>query len=565
MTDGKGQGEGGEGTVGPLPDSGDRDREILALLRAMDRRLERLERTVDRLPGLSADPSSGHGPGRLEAEPVRREPSLGRLYREDREGLHAEPVERPDDREGGRAEPAWPGREAGEPAARGGTASTEAAVGDQGETERRAEAAETADTAAAGVLAPGRELPPPPQFEKERGGARGVIAFLIAIALLAGGIYWVSQNLDWRESLPDDWLGGEEGAETGAAPAEEAGAAGEESAAAPADAAPEDTADAAEAAEADGEEAAAGGEDAGVPEMPAVPRPQVEVVELGEALTPLPEDASPRVLELAQQARAGDAQAQHDLATLYAVGEEVPQDYERAAFWFDLAADAGVTNAVYNLGVLTQRGAGVERDEDAAFRLFQRAASDGHAQAQYALGLAYAFGRGVEPDMQEAASWLQAASANGFPRGAYQLGRLYEEGFDGEPDLAAAAGWYRIAAEAGEADAQSALERLTDAGTEPASRQELTSAVPVPDSTPEPVAPGGDGAAEDAGGLSREQLRELQRRLSALGYEPGPVDGVMGGQTGQAITAFQRDRGLEPDGEPSEALLQRLREAETSG
>ena len=40
---------------------------------------------------------------------------------------------------------------------------------------------------------------------------------------------------------------------------------------------------------------------------------------------------------------------------------------------------------------------------------------------------------------------------------------------------------------------------------------------------------------------------DLQRRLSALGFDPGPLDGVWGRRTIAALTAFQRTRGLVPD------------------
>ena len=42
--------------------------------------------------------------------------------------------------------------------------------------------------------------------------------------------------------------------------------------------------------------------------------------------------------------------------------------------------------------------------------------------------------------------------------------------------------------------------------------------------------------------------REIQSRLKALSYDPGPIDGVRGRRTIAAIKAFQRDRGLVVDG-----------------
>lgn len=42
--------------------------------------------------------------------------------------------------------------------------------------------------------------------------------------------------------------------------------------------------------------------------------------------------------------------------------------------------------------------------------------------------------------------------------------------------------------------------------------------------------------------------RELQQRLTALGYNPGPIDGVLGRRTISAIKDFQKKIGLEVDG-----------------
>ncbi|MEB3330540.1 MAG: peptidoglycan-binding domain-containing protein, partial [Candidatus Sericytochromatia bacterium] len=43
-------------------------------------------------------------------------------------------------------------------------------------------------------------------------------------------------------------------------------------------------------------------------------------------------------------------------------------------------------------------------------------------------------------------------------------------------------------------------------------------------------------------------VREVQAALTRAGYNPGAVDGVFGGETLEAVRAFQADRGLEVDG-----------------
>ena len=44
------------------------------------------------------------------------------------------------------------------------------------------------------------------------------------------------------------------------------------------------------------------------------------------------------------------------------------------------------------------------------------------------------------------------------------------------------------------------------------------------------------------------EVVELQERLTALGYAPGPIDGAYGPATAGAVRAFQRDNKLEVDG-----------------
>jgi membrane-bound lytic murein transglycosylase B len=59
--------------------------------------------------------------------------------------------------------------------------------------------------------------------------------------------------------------------------------------------------------------------------------------------------------------------------------------------------------------------------------------------------------------------------------------------------------------------------------------------------------------------LSFEQRVEIQKRLSALGFETGGSDGRFGARTYEAVIAFQRKAGLPLDGKPSLQLLERLR------
>ena len=60
--------------------------------------------------------------------------------------------------------------------------------------------------------------------------------------------------------------------------------------------------------------------------------------------------------------------------------------------------------------------------------------------------------------------------------------------------------------------------------------------------------------------LTRDELRDVQTRLAVLGYSPGTADGIFGQRTRGAITAYERDKDIEPTGTASVALMTRLRD-----
>ena len=59
--------------------------------------------------------------------------------------------------------------------------------------------------------------------------------------------------------------------------------------------------------------------------------------------------------------------------------------------------------------------------------------------------------------------------------------------------------------------------------------------------------------------VGRNEVTEVQRLLTLLGYETGPQDGVVGPRTSFAIRRYQQEKGLRMTGEPSAALLVRLK------
>lgn len=73
-------------------------------------------------------------------------------------------------------------------------------------------------------------------------------------------------------------------------------------------------------------------------------------------------DAAPAIAELRKEADDGDAEAQYELATTYAIGGGVPRDPVAAAEWMEKSAFQGFPPAVADFGVMYLHGDGVPRD-----------------------------------------------------------------------------------------------------------------------------------------------------------------------------------------------------------
>ena len=59
---------------------------------------------------------------------------------------------------------------------------------------------------------------------------------------------------------------------------------------------------------------------------------------------------------------------------------------------------------------------------------------------------------------------------------------------------------------------------------------------------------GGGGNPPQAAGINLQTILGVQQALAALGYDPGPADGISGARTKAAVIAFQANSGLAADG-----------------
>ena len=155
-------------------------------------------------------------------------------------------------------------------------------------------------------------------------------------------------------------------------------------------------------------------------------------------------------------------------------------------------------------------------------------------------------------DAAEALVQWRAAADTGGRRAMLALGRLYTQGLGVLQDYVEAHKWFNLASSRGEVGAAAQRDALAEKMTpqQVAMAQERAmewrpggarAQSPETSATPPPAAP---PAAADSGPPPLRAIREAQALLGALGYRPGPADGIWGPRTGEAYRAFLRDVGI---------------------
>ena len=81
--------------------------------------------------------------------------------------------------------------------------------------------------------------------------------------------------------------------------------------------------------------------------------------------------------------------------------------------WLPLA-EKGSAEAQFNLAGMYAKGYGVVIDDKKSFDWYKKSAEQGHAKAQYNLGVMYLIGSGVTKSLSDAKHWLRLAYDNGI-------------------------------------------------------------------------------------------------------------------------------------------------------
>ena len=152
-------------------------------------------------------------------------------------------------------------------------------------------------------------------------------------------------------------------------------------------------------------------------------------------------------------ASAGEPAAAFEVATRFAEGRGVPQNFQEAAVWYERAAKGGLAPGLFRLGALYEKGTGVTKDLNEARRLYVAAAEKGNANAMHNLGVLYAEGIDGKPDFKSAAQWFRKSATYGLADSQYNVAVLYARGIGVERNLGEAYKWFALAAKGGDPEA----------------------------------------------------------------------------------------------------------------
>ena len=199
-------------------------------------------------------------------------------------------------------------------------------------------------------------------------------------------------------------------------------------------------------------------------------------------------------------AQAGSPYGQFMLANMYLNGEGVQRDTKQYSYWIRQAAENGSPAAHYFIGMEL-----IFSDSMLAVRHLEQAAALEHGPSMHLLGLMHAQGIGVPQSNREAVRWFRLAHAHGIQVDSQLLS---------------------------ESGIQAYVKKMNQAAPSTRSTNRST---------------------------GQQLVRQVQQRLTDLGYAPGPIDGMFGGKTKTAIQEFQRTKGLYPDGKATPQLLEMLK------
>ena len=173
-----------------------------------------------------------------------------------------------------------------------------------------------------------------------------------------------------------------------------------------------------------------------------------------EGTSEVPQDYDKAFFWYQKAAKLYSGEAQCQLGNMYCDGQSVTQNYAKAIEWYTKAAEHGLAAAQFSLGNMYEEGRGVTQDDKKAFEWYLQAAAQGDADSQSKIGWMYHKGTGVLQDDDEAREWSLKAANQGFAVAQNRIGYMYENGIGVSKSDQRACEWYLKAANQGDSYAQ---------------------------------------------------------------------------------------------------------------
>lgn len=194
-----------------------------------------------------------------------------------------------------------------------------------------------------------------------------------------------------------------------------------------------------------------------------------------------------------ERGRLGTPDALQQVGAMYEKGDELPQSYSGAAKWYRRAAD-GSPKAGVKLASMLIEGRGVPQDYGQAMTLCQHAAQQNYSAGQYCLGYLYQRGMGTGKDLKQAAKWYEMASGRGHNQAMMALAEMYWKGDGVSVNRPEAYYYLFLAHEKGTPESQTQAQKVWDE-------------------------------------MSKQEMKQLEKKLEALHFDPKKVFAFMQHQT----------------------------------
>jgi TPR repeat protein len=249
-----------------------------------------------------------------------------------------------------------------------------------------------------------------------------------------------------------------------------------------------------------------------------------------------------RALELYQRAaNLGDVTGMSSLGYMDQYGLGTPVNYPEALRWYEQAAAKNDAYSLSALGWMYREGVGVNRDYVKSLDYYRRGAALNDLNSMGSMGYALQNGLGTPVNFEEARMWYEKGAEGNDAYSMASLAWLYENGKGVKQDYVQAKSWYEKAANAGNSYAMGNLSYLYDKGlgTSPDPRQAARLAIQSMEGGEAPFI---NDMKAGATTYSQDFRRQVQQALKDRGYYSGPIDGIFGVTTANAIDKLTGSR-----------------------